>query len=363
MASVKAEAVLVALSGGIDSALAAALLKREGREVRGLHFLLPGLPEGREKKARVVRELADHLEIPVAVLDLRDVFSLRIIEPFIASYLKGSTPNPCVLCNQIIKFDSLLQWADREGIPYVATGHYARIARGEGHEAALFRGRDRGKDQTYFLHRLTQAQLCRTLLPLGEMTKQEVRETAAEMGLPTRKEPESQEICFLPGNDYRAFLEEREGDGIRRRGDILNREGEKVGEHRGTYRYTMGQRHGLGIASSRPYYVMDLRVEENQVIVGRREALYSRRVEAVDFNWIDGRIPPERIRVFAQVRYRHRAAPGWLQPLSGDRVGLEFDRPQWAVTPGQALVCYEEERLLGGGWIERGDGGMGEGLL
>ncbi|MBW2609195.1 MAG: tRNA 2-thiouridine(34) synthase MnmA [Deltaproteobacteria bacterium] len=350
---IKPSTVLVALSGGVDSSLAAALLKEAGWGVAGLHLLLPTSPEKRSAKIDLVKGVAEHLNIPISFEDMEEEFNRLVVDPFTDSYLRGLTPNPCVMCNQVIKFDCLLRNAEKDGIRYIATGHYVRLIRGESQSVELFRGKDRDKEQSYFLHRLTRSHLERSVFPLGDMTKEKTRSLAQEMKLPTRLEPESQEICFIPGNDYRRFLEHREGPGLEKEGDIIDRTGRKVGEHSGTYQYTVGQRHGLGIASSRPYYVMEIRPEGNQVIVGRKEDLFSRSVDADSFNWVNGAPPERSMKVMAQIRYRHDAASGRLEIISPDKVRLEFDEPQSAVTPGQALVCYGGERLLGGGWIRR----------
>jgi len=347
--------VLVALSGGVDSSLAAALLIKAGYEVRGLHFLLPTSTSAREAKMLSVKKIAEHLHIPLSCVDLEEEFNRRVIDPFIDSYLNGLTPNPCVLCNQVIKFDQLLRHADRGGIKYVATGHYATIKEGGSSFVQLWRGKDNKKEQSYFLHRLNQSHLSRTIFPLGAFLKRETRHLALTMGLPTGSEPESQEICFVPENDYRSFVENRKGFGIRKRGDIINSDGQIVGQHFGTHRYTIGQRHGLGIASSRPYYVMEIRPVENQVLVGRKEELFSTCVDADSFNWLEEPPSKESMRVMAQIRYRHEPAQGWLEVMDSERVSFQFDEPQWAITPGQALVCYEEERVLGGGWIRQSD--------
>ena len=348
--------VLVALSGGGDSALAAALLKEQGWQVKGLHFLLPAPAIKRTERQNSVRRVEDRLKIPVSYVHLEEVFTRKVIEPFVEAYLKGLTPNPCAICNQVIKFDHLLHHADEEGIAFVATGHYAVIRKPEDSPAELWRGVDQSKEQSYFLHRLEQRHLQRIVLPLGEMTKKETRPLAAKMKLPTVSEPESQEICFVPGNDYRLFLEKTKGMGIAKRGNIVTKQGEKVGEHLGAYRFTIGQRHGLGIASPRPYYVMEIRSEENEVVVGRKEDLFSTQVEAESFSWLDGKPPAERARVLAQIRYRHIPGSGWLDGITPGEVKFEFEEPQWGITPGQALVCYEGERLLGGGWIKKVQG-------
>lgn len=351
--STEPSSVLVALSGGGDSALAAALLKEQGWRVKGLHFLLPAPAIKRTERQNSVRRIEERLKIPVSYARMEDVFTQKVIEPFVEAYLRGLTPNPCVVCNQVIKFDHLLSRADEEGIDFVATGHYAVVKRPENSPAELWRGTDLSKEQSYFLHRLGQRHLLRMVLPLGEMTKKEARRLAIRMKLPTVSEPESQEICFVPGNDYRLFLEKSKGMGIARRGRIVTKEGEQVGEHLGAYRFTIGQRHGLGIASPLPYYVMETRSEENEVVVGRKQDLFSSRVEAGSFNWLDGEPLEGRTRFLAQIRYRHVPGVGWLEGITAEDVRFEFEEPQWGITPGQALVCYEGSRVVGGGWIKK----------
>lgn len=347
--------VVVALSGGMDSSLGATLLKQAGWDVRGLHFLLPASPSKADERRRLVRSVADHLGIPCDFLDLSEIFTQRVITPFVEAYLKGFTPNPCVLCNEVIKFDALSGFARKMGIQRIATGHYAAIKKSSKGLFELWRGPDKNKEQSYFLHRLTQDHLSKTLFPLADLTKKAARKLGERLRVPTASEPESQEICFIPGNDYRLFMEKREGEQISKKGDIVDRDGHKVGEHLGTYRYTIGQRHGLGIASSRPYYVMGIRPDRNLIVVGRKEDLLSSRVETSDFRWIDGEPPGRDLGVLAQIRYRHRPAPGRLTALNRDRVFFEFNEPQSAVTPGQALVCYEGDRVLGGGWIRKAE--------
>ncbi len=352
MSEEKVSSVLVALSGGVDSAVAAALLKEQGWRVMGVHFILPSPGPTASFRRRSAEAAAEHLGIPLLVSDLRVEFEQRVISPFVDAYMSGRTPNPCVLCNPAVKFKGLIDSADLEGLERVATGHYAITETGAGGRTLLLRGADRDKDQSYFLHRLDPAQLGRVLFPLGRLTKEEVREAALERGLSAGSRPESQEICFLPRQDYREFLSSRLGGAAERSGLIVDREGRRLGLHLGVHGFTVGQRKGLGIASSRPYYVLELRPEANEVVVGRREELFGVKVRAGSFAWLER--PPQAgaLRVSGKVRYRHRPAPGLLEVEAPGRVRLVFDHPQWAVTPGQALVCYEGDRVLGGGWIE-----------
>lgn len=344
--------VVVALSGGLDSSVSAALLKSAGWEVYGLHFLLPADDSATAARKEAVQKVAAFLKIPIRTVDLREPFNQQIIDPFVDAYLQGRTPNPCVMCNPLIKFEHLLRFAERNDIRCFATGHYVKLRKKkEDSVVELLRGKDERKDQSYFLQRLNQTFLSRAVFPVGDMTKEDAAQKARKMGLPGFSTPESQDICFLPGNDYRLFLEGQRGDEINRRGNILNTQGEIVGEHKGTYRYTIGQRQGLGIASPRPYYVKELRPETNEIIVGRQEALFSRTVQTTSFNWVEDSPFKGEVTAQAQIRYRHSAASGILEVISPDKVKFTFDIPQWAITPGQFLCCYDGDRVIGGGII------------
>ena len=348
--------VVVGLSGGLDSSLAAALLKSAGWDVHGLHFLLPASPSRADVRLKRVGEIAERLNIPLHIMDLREIFSEVIINPFIDSYLGGLTPNPCVVCNELIKFKYLLYYAEEKDLHRISTGHYVRLKkRSKPSVTELLRGRDRRKEQSYFLHRLDQSYLAKAVFPLGEMTKDEARNKAGEMGLPLLSIPESHDICFLPENDYRLFINEKRGTEINRPGNIIDVCGNIAGKHKGAFRYTIGQRHGLGIASPLPYYVKEVRPETNEVVVGRRNELYLNVVEAEDFGWVEGIIPEKQTGLYAQIRYRHKPGTGSLEIISPHKVRFKFDEPEWAVAPGQALVCYEGERVIGGGWITKED--------
>ncbi len=346
--------VAVALSGGIDSTYAALVLKEEGWDVIGVHLLIPLPRNEREKRARLVNSIRDRLDIPLHFLDVKEPFEKEVIDYFIRAYARGVTPNPCVVCNSRIKFEEMITWIDQNMVDYFATGHYARVRkRSKGKDMELLRGKDEEKDQSYFLYRLNQYQLSRTLLPLGEVTKPEVYLKVEHMGLTELVRHESQEICFIPGNDYRSFFDAQPTKRFLSAGNIVDREGTVLGVHSGTYAYTIGQRQGLGIASREPLYVCQIRPEANEVAVAPRDALFSRALTAGEFTWIGDPPVKGRLKVEAQIRYRHEPAPGTLTVLKSDLVHFEFDQPQWAITPGQALVCYEGERVIGGGWIRR----------
>jgi tRNA-specific 2-thiouridylase len=303
------------------------------------------------------RRVAEDLGFPFYVLNLEREFERDVVAPFVQSYLEGETPIPCVACNSRLKFASLDRTALSVGCEKVATGHYARVRYDErARRQRLLRGRDARKDQSYFLWELTQEQLSRSLFPLGEMSKDEVREVARRVGLNVAEKRESQEICFVPDGDYAGFIErylEAEGREDERpaRGEIVDTAGRVVGRHEGVHRYTVGQRRGLGGSRQLPLYVVRVEPEENRVVVGESAELLRSEFTAAGVNWVAFDEPRESVRADVRVRYRHQESPAAVTPLGGGRVRVRFDEPQRAVTPGQATVFYRGEEVLGGGWI------------
>ncbi|MSV27829.1 MAG: tRNA 2-thiouridine(34) synthase MnmA [Bryobacterales bacterium] len=363
--------IAVAMSGGVDSSTVAAMLVKEGHEIIGLTMQLWNqrrLPQVATENATGrccslddvydARHVAEQLGISYYVVNFEDRFEKHVVKPFVEEYLAGRTPIPCTLCNNFIKFDQFLEMADGVGASKIATGHYARVtqdaATGRWH---LRRGVDSGKDQTYFLFGLTQAQLSRTLFPLGGLNKPAVRELAQSLGVAVAAKPDSQEICFVPNGDYAAFIDAYFAEqGIAREathGEIVTAGGRIVGEHSGVHRFTVGQRKGIGIAAAEPLYVIATDPATQRVVVGASEDLMLARLTARDVNWISWPgLPSIPARAEVKIRNRHVAAFATLYPAGENRVEVRFDEPQRAVTPGQAAVFYDGDLVLGGGWIE-----------
>jgi len=362
--------IAVAMSGGVDSSAVAAMLRSEGHNVVGLTMQLwnqrrlaghEGVPESVQGRCCSLddvydaRRVAETIGIPYYVVNQEDRFERDVVRPFIDEYLSGRTPIPCSLCNNHLKFDQLLLLAQQIGADFLATGHYARVEFDElTGRWLLKRPVDIAKDQTYFLFGLTQDQLSRTLFPLGEMTKPQVRELARSHGLALADKPDSQEICFVPGGDYKNFLNaylEEQGEGLPDTvGELVTTDGRVIGEHGGIHNFTVGQRKGLGVATGSPLYVLQIKGDTRQVVVGNQEDLYSKTLRVHKINLIS-ESPSEPMLVQVKIRHRHQAALATIEMMTEDEVLVTFSEPQRAVTPGQAAVFYDNEVVVGGGWI------------
>lgn len=351
--------VVVAMSGGVDSSVAAALLVRQGYDVVGMMMrlwsdeALGGAEHNRcctPDQMRIARTVADALGIPFYALDTKDVFRDIVVQYFIDQHRAGYTPNPCLECNRHIRFDWLLRHAIALDADFLATGHYARIVERPEGGFLLKKGLDPAKDQSYVLSVMGQEQLARTLFPVGEYPKAEVRRIACELGLDIANRKDSQDLCFLGNNDYRDFLGAHAPD-LMTRGPIVTSAGEVLGEHRGLSNYTIGQRKGLGVSSNEPLYVLAMNPIKNALVVGTRGELGRDRLVAERFNWVGGAAPAEAFRAEVKIRYRSRTQMARVQPLDDNRALVEFDEPQQAVTPGQAAVAYRGDVCLGGGVI------------
>ena len=348
------------MSGGVDSSVAAALLAEAGHEVIGLSMQLYDQRNGESGYGSCCSlddlhdagRVARRLDIPHYIVNFEREFQRTVVSNFVNEYVAGRTPIPCAHCNSDMKFATLLDRSIAYGAEVVATGHYARIGiEAETGRYVLRRGLDAAKDQTYFLFSLTQEQLSRASFPVGGLSKDAVRDVARRLGLPVAEKPDSQEICFVPDGDYAAFIERKTGD-LDSGGAIVSRTGEVLGLHGGVHRFTVGQRKGLGIAAAEPMYVLQLRPADKTVVVGPRPELERTSLTASQVNWIAGTPPAEPLRVTAQIRHRHQPAAGTVCALDRNRASLQFDAPVMAITPGQAVVFYLDEVVIGGGWID-----------
>ena len=353
--------VAVAMSGGVDSSLTAALLLEQGYQVLGITMLLT--EEGRSETVNVAageepdsvrdaKKVADALGIEHHTVDFRKEFQENVIDYFLSEYAKGRTPNPCVMCNPSMKFGLLLDKARELGADFLATGHYARIAQLENGRYVVKKGLDEHKDQSYALHRLPQKSLQYILLPLGDMTKERVRELAEKMDLPVAHKAESQEICFVPNDDYKAFLKKYRPKCLRK-GNIVNDEGKVLGRHNGVPLYTIGQRKGLGIAAPEPLYVHKLDMQRNEVVVGGNTSVFAKGLLASDANWIAMDKLEDGMEFGAKIRYGKREAMAKLSWQADGLLKVDFAEPQRAVTPGQFVVFYDGDVLVGGAMIEQ----------
>ena len=351
------ERVVVAMSGGVDSSVAAALLKQQGYEVIGLMLRLWSEP-GREDSNRCctpdsmaqARRVASILDIPFYVIDAKDVFRKTVVQSFLDGYASGETPNPCLVCNRHIRWEFLLDHALTFGAEFMATGHYVRRREASDGRVELWRAVDRTKDQSYVLHVLNQEQLKRALFPVGEYDKASIRRFAEDIRLPTASRADSQDLCFLAGDDYRNFLQRNAPESLVP-GQIYSKDGRLLGKHSGLANYTIGQRKGLGFASPVPYYVVEKRTMDNTLVVGGREELAFEEIIASEVNWISGQSPVEAFHGQIKVRYTAKEVEGTITPLDEVRVRVRFDAVVRDATPGQATVFYVDEVMIGGGII------------
>ena len=344
--------VIVGMSGGVDSSVAAALLKEQGYEVVGLTIRVKPA-EGSDDDVRVAQAVAQKLGIAHHTVDCRKLFDREVVDHFCAEYGRGRTPNPCVRCNKHVKFAVLFDTAHELDAEFIATGHYARIEKDiRSKKYHLKKGRDRGKDQSYFLYFLKQEIMERILLPLGGMKKEDTRILARAFGLASADREESRDVCFVADGDYRGFVGER----MPRAGEpgpILDMDGNLLGQHRGILSYTIGQRRGMGISAAEPLYVTGIDVKRNAIIVGNKSDVYGDELVASNLNWIEFDSLEQPIELKAKIRYRHREGEAVVTPMSGGEVNVKFAQPQIAITPGQAVVFYRGATVVGGGTIEK----------
>ncbi len=349
--------VVVAMSGGVDSSVAAALLKEQGYDVTGMMLRLWSEP-GKEESNRCctpdsmaqARRVAGILDIPFYVIDAKDVFRETVVEYFLSGYSHGDTPNPCLICNQKIRWTFLLNHALALGAEFMATGHYVRIKKDESGKSQLMRAVDSAKDQSYVLHVLKQEQLKHALFPVGDYPKPEIRAIAEKFGLPTASRKDSQDLCFLAGEDYRNFLQ-RNAPEILTAGEIVTPDGKVIGQHTGLANYTIGQRKGLNVQSAVPLYVMKKNASSNTLIVGTESQLGTPELFVRDVNWQSGDVPTEAFYADVKIRYTAKEVKAWVMPMEQNQVQIKFDAPVRDATAGQAAVFYQDDVLIGGGII------------
>ncbi|MFV0465119.1 MAG: tRNA 2-thiouridine(34) synthase MnmA [Lachnospiraceae bacterium] len=354
--------VVVGMSGGVDSSVAAYLLKKQGYDVVGVTMRLWQEDETREETGREccslsavddARRVADKLEIPFYVMNFGDDFKSEVVDYFVEEYLQGRTPNPCIACNRYVKWESLLRRSIEIGADFIASGHYARIGKLPNGRYAIGTSATAAKDQTYALYNLTQDQLARTLMPVGEYTKEQIREIAAEIGLNVAAKPDSQEICFIPDQDYAGFIERMAKERVPGIGNFVEKDGTVIGQHAGISHYTIGQRKGLNLAMGKPVFVTEIRPETNEVVIGGNEDVYVKTLTAAKLNFMAVETMEPGMRFLTKIRYAHPGAMAVLTKLEGDQIEIEFDEPQRAVTPGQAVVFYQGNYIAGGAVIQK----------